>query len=366
MLSRRQVRCCAGILRHILYRETAPLPAMDRAVMRRIFHLNGMESMVDCCEDPALAPLRAPEKAFGHMLYQRSIQHTVTFLFQEMNRRGIRAAVLKGVAVSECYPKDVVRTSGDIDLYVPGSQREAVSQMMREAGLSLASDLVNGQCGADTFVTSAGVCVEVHYIYFLRLSARQKKVLRRHGFFSADLFVPSAEGNYSVLRPEAHLFYLAYHAGKHMLAHTVTLRMLSDITMFVNRYADEIDGEAFRRLADELRYTRIFNALFCFCKKHLGMRKDFWRKSGCSMDFFVRLMFKSGEERSWERFIDRGPEAWIFYRGQCVEENGEFRSRYCYAPGKAFKRKYSFSTFVFWWLLRLIWGCEVDFSREAA
>ncbi len=365
MLSREQIKAVTAVERRILYGDGVPLPAVDTEYMRELFYLHGLESMVDCADDPALASLQKPENVFGHMLYQRTLDHTRTFLFQQMNIRGIKAAELKGAAISECYPSRIVRTSGDLDLFVPGRQREAFTRMMEETGIERISDVTTGQCGVDTFGTAGGVRIEVHYLYFQRMSARQRGILRDRGYFSEEVIVPSADGRYCTLRPEVHLLYLIYHAGKHMLVHTITLRMLMDLTAFVNRYADEIDGAAFRRLIKELGFTRICNALMCFCMAHLGMRKDFWKRTGCPMDFFLRLMMNSGREPSAERFIRRMPETWTFYQNDCVEEEGEFRSQNRYRPGKALKSKFAFSTFTAWWAVRLLWHYEVDFSGEA-
>ena len=364
MLDRDQINALTAIARRILYQDQTPVPAADPAALRQLFFLHGMESMVDCCDDPALAPFRKPENAFGHLLYHRSLEQTLLLLFAQMRRRGIKAAVLKGEAVNACYPASVVRTSGDIDLYVPGRQRDAVNRMMAELGIPVDRDMDHGQCGVDTFLTSAGVEIEVHYLCFQRMSARQRRILRAHGFFSAAAVVPSADGRYDTLSPEMHLLYLIYHAGKHMLVHTLTVHMLMDLTAFVNRYAPEIDAKAFRRLVRELRFTRICNALLCFCMKHLGMRRDFWKRTGCSMEFFLRLMCNSGSENYWEQYISRLPGEWKFYLNRCVERDGEFFHQSLYLPREAFRNKMNFSTFVGWRALRLLWHCEVDHSGE--
>ncbi|MBR4726857.1 MAG: nucleotidyltransferase family protein [Clostridia bacterium] len=366
MLDREQINSLTAIARHLLYQEQTPVPAADVADLRQLFYLHGMQSMIDCSEDPALAAFRKPENAFGHLLYQRSLDQTLVQLFEEMRSREIKAAVLKGAVINECYPPAVVRTSGDIDLFVPGRQREAFNRMMEELEIPMDRDMDHGQCGVDTYASAAGVLVEAHYLYFQRMSARQRKILRAAGCFSEDAVVPSADGRYCTLRPEMHLLYLIYHAGKHLMVHTITFRMLMDLTAFVNRYAPEIDAAAFRRMIRKLRFTRICNALMCFCMKHLGMRKDFWKKTGCSMEFFLRLMLNSGKELYWEQFIRRMPIDWKFYPNICIERDGEYLHQYRYLPKMALKNKYYFTTFVAWWALRLLWHCEVDFSGEVA
>ena len=366
MLDRAQIKSLTAIARHILYQEHTPLPAAEPAMMRQLFYLHGMESMIDCCEDPALAPFRKPENAFGHLLYHRSLEQTLLLLFAEMRSRGIKAAVLKGKVINECYPANVVRTSGDIDLFVPGRQREAVDRMMADLHISIGRDMDHGQCGVDTFETAAGVRIEVHYLYFQRLSARQRKYLRAQGCFSEEAIVPSADGRYDTLRPDLHLLYLIYHAGKHLMVHTVTLHMLMDLTAFINRYAPEIDAAAFRRMIRKLRFTRICNALLCFCMKYLGMRRDFWKKTGCSMEPFLRLMFNAGQETYWEQYISRMPGDWKFYPNICIERDGEFFHQYQWLPKRIFKNKSTFSTFVGWAAMRLLWHYEVDFSGEVA
>ena len=226
-----------------------------------------------------------------------------------MDKRGIACALLKGEALSACYPTDVIRASGDIDLFLPGKQREAFGRMMADLGFRLEKDIFSGQEGVDEYVSENGIHLEAHSAYFQRLTARQRKLLKERGFFSSELFERADE--FSTLKPEAHLIYLVYHADKHLVNHGLTLRMLMDLTQFVNRYADEIDKNAFRAFISELGLTRLTNAVFCWCEKYLGMRRDFWRKTGPRRDFFVRLMMQSIKD---ERYICHAPQQW----GACV------------------------------------------------
>lgn len=367
MISVRKARDCELVLRHLLYGDTTPFAEdTDWKTLREIVEVRRVECLVDCSADPALAPLRRPEKAFGHVLCRRTQRETVKRLFQEMKERGLRAALLKGMELERCYPAGTVRTSGDIDLFVPNKQRQAFMRMMAELGIPLISDIRSGQTGVDTYQTAAGAKLEVHFIIFYRLGAFQRKRLRELGFFSDRFFVPGGDEEiaYETFCPQAHLFYLLYHTIQHMLHQTLRLQMLADLTAYVNRHADSLDASALRDLLRELTLLRPANALLCYCARHLGMRQDFWPVSGPAMEFFLRFMMKSEHPRHWERFFDRN--MWAFYPIECIEKDGEYYLRYTYHPLRALKSKYNLSTFCVWWLVRLVWGIRVDTSGETA
>lgn len=365
MLTRKEAENCCAALRRIVYHDESPLSVSDWDRMRGIMVAHGVASMADCADDPALLPMQDRKKALAYISYRFALRETVYRLFREMEKRGIKSAVLKGEAVNECYPPNVMRVSGDIDLYLPGKQREAFGQMMQELGFRLQKDVFTGQLGVDDYYSPEGIHLEVHSVYFQRLSAWQRKLLKERGFFSSAFF--QRVGGYVTLKPEAHLLYMVYHADKHIISHGLALRMLMDLTQFVNRYADEIDKTAFQTFIRQLKLTRITNAIFCYCEKYLGMRRDFWRRTGPGMEFFLRLMMTPAKEElrshNWERLFRR-PYPY-FYEESCEESDQEYQIRHSYKPRNLLKSKYHLSVFVFWWCIRLVWGFDVDRSNEA-
>ncbi len=365
MISRKEASTCALVLRHILYGEQTPFAAdTDWRSLRQIVELHGIDSLVDCCTDPALSPLKDQKKASTNAVYHQMLRYTVQHLFQEIEKRGIKAAVMKGIALDNCYPANSVRTSSDIDIFVPGTQRQAFSDMMRDMGNTLVTNIHNGQTGVDTYVTPIKIELEVHYIIYYRMGARQRKLLRDNGFFSDRFFMPDGDQDISYLTfaPIAHLIYLLYHTGKHMLTHTLSFRMLADITMYVNRYADQIEKEKLLDLLKQLSLLRMSNALFCFCMRYLGMRQDFWKKTGPAMETALRQMMNNEKVRFWERFPRR--YVWSFYPIKCVEKDNEYYIQYTYHPWRAFTSKYNLATFVTWFTLRVIWQYEIDTSGD--
>lgn len=366
MLLKKDAAACEQALRHILYGEDTPFgPRTDWDRIGKIVSRHRMESLAECAGDPALSALSRPERAFGHMLYRSTLRRTMQAVLDEAARRGIRMAVIKGAVLEACYPPDAVRNSGDIDLFVPGDRREAVSAMMADLGLSLVSDIYDDQEGVDVFHTPGGMELEVHYIIFRFFSARQRRILRKRGYFSESCLTPFSDGRLrcETLAPEAHLTYLLYHAAKHMTHHDLSYRMLADLTLFVNRYADSIDREDFRALIRELRFTRPVNALLCYCARHLGMRADFWRQTGWSMAPEVRMSLTSVKPYSLGRYQRAVYEP--FYLSECVRGEDGYHTLHTYSPAKALEKKYVFFSFLFWRIIRAVWGLEIDKSNTA-
>lgn len=366
MISKKDAAACERALRHLLLHEQTPFPPdTDWDKISAIMSAHRMDSMLECAEDPALQALRRPEAHFGHVLYRRSLHQTLKALTEEMERRGIRAAVMKGVVLEDCYPPEVVRNSGDIDLYLPGSQREAFSAMMRDMGITLVSDINDSQDGVDVYHTPGNIEVEAHFIIYQFFTARQLRIMRKLGCFSAEGLVPfSSDVSCYTLKPEDHLIYQLYHTSKHAMRHDMSYRMLTDLTMFVNRYADSIDWEKTRQLVRELNMTRASDALMGYCIRHLGMRPDCWPDAGRRMEWLMRLSLTSPVPYRWERFQQR--TYWPFYTARCVEQDGKFYTVRHYRPAEALKRKYLITTFLFWRIIRVLWKTEIDHSDEIA
>lgn len=332
--------------------------------MGQILAVHRMRSMTDCAQDPALRPLTLPKNTLAHAMYRHVAHETMKMLFVEAARRGIRMAVIKGVVLEDCYPPDLIRNSADIDLYIPGDQREAFNSLMWEQGMTLLSDIYKRQQGVDVFRTPGDLTIEVHYIIFRMFSARQRRILRARGYFSADSLTPcSAAGiDCMTMKPEAHLVYLLYHTIKHMLHHGLRYRMLTDLTLFINRWGDAIDWTDLHALIRELRCVRPVNALLCYCMRHLGMRIDCWRKDGPALEPLVRLSLTSARYYAWERFHVR--LYWPFYRSDCVHTADGYRNRHTYCVAKAFRGRRILTTFVVWRVLRAVWGMEIDRTGE--
>ena len=365
MLTKKEAARCEQVLRHLLYGEDTPLPPdTDWVRMGQIMAAHRMQSMTDCAQDPALRPLAHLANARAHAMYRHAAHETMKALFAEASRRGIRMAVIKGVVLEDCYPPDLIRNSWDIDLYIPDDQREAFNRIMQEQGMTLTSDIYKSQQGVDVFCTPSGLKIEVHYIIFRMFSARQRRILRKRGYFSADCLMPCTAAGIDcvTMKPEAHLVYLLYHTIKHMLHHGLRYRMLTDLTLFVNRWGDAIDWTDLRALIRELRCIRPVNALMCYCMRHLGMREDCWRKEGPALEPLVRLSLTSARYYAWERFHVR--LNWPFYRSECVHTEDGYRNRHTYCVARAFKRKHLLATFTVWRVLRAIWGMEIDKTGE--
>jgi hypothetical protein len=368
MITQKQARACTLVLRHILYGEKTSLDSRtDWNELKQIIQLHTLSSMVDCSDDPALAPIQEKQNVFGHLLYRRTMRQTIRVLFLEMEKRNIKAALLKGTALESCFPPGVVRTCGDIDIFVPGAQRQAFTQMMADMDIAQKSNIHNGQTGVDSYITPAGFEIEAHYIIYYRMGAFQRKLLRQNGYFSDRYFVPGDDPEipYQTFSPNAHLLYLVYHSSKHLLSHDLSFRMLADLTMYVNRYGEEIDWPAFQNLLKQLSLTRLANAQFCFCEDYLGMRSDCWKRTGPSMERFLRMMMCSGSEHLWEiPFIKQ--YVWVFYSIECLEKDNEYYIRYTSHPFRAFKSLRDLIIFIAWRLVRLLWGYRVDTSGEMA
>lgn len=73
---------------------------------------------------------------------------------------------------------------------------------------------------------------------------------------------------------EQHLIYQIFHIAKHFSFEGLPLRYLTDLTLYVNSYAHQINYEHFWLVMEQLKYAVFCDAIFKICNQYLGMCSD--------------------------------------------------------------------------------------------
>lgn len=178
-------------------------------------------------------------------------------------RNGIKMYVLKGMVVSECYPKPNHRVSTDIDCYLlpESSEFDAWSlgnDLIRSKGFKVNTDFYKNS----SFEIS-GVLVENHqFLTPFRGNKRLKffeNVLQ--SYLKSDKGLDIIKGTH-LYRPPVMMtaLFLVEHAYSHFLHEGLTWRHVLDWMMFSKKHHKEIFWSEFDSLIDESGFRRFYDS----------------------------------------------------------------------------------------------------------
>lgn len=186
--------------------------------------------------------------------YQKHLQ-AIRTLTGYLAEHGMRTMVLKGYALSLCYPEPKHRPSGDIDIYQFGKFNEADALLEQNAAVA-----INRTHHHHTVFMWNGVAVENHYdfvnIYTHPMHAKLDSELKRMAEMEQGEMV------HGVLLPSPNLMALftLVHSAEHFAAEGVVLRQLVDWWLLKQKYSERADWTKVESLLDELGFGRFYKA----------------------------------------------------------------------------------------------------------
>lgn len=194
-------------------------------------------------------------------------------LYDELGKRGLHPAVLKGIVCRSLYPQPEQRASTDEDLLILPEEFARYHEALLSCGLQLVDPHAQ-LSGADEVSyrdDDRGLYLELHMQPFPPDSSAYGDCNR--------LFIGALERTtelliYGVsvrtLGETDHLLYLLCHAYKHLLHGGVGIRQICDILMFSRRFGKAIDWGQIRGACDQLHISLLIAAVFRIGERHLG------------------------------------------------------------------------------------------------
>lgn len=176
---------------------------------------------------------------------------------------GIRTYVLKGMVVSECYPKPQYRVSSDVDCFLlPDKGDEDVwekgNQLMEDAGYKVGRGFYK-----NSSFSLFGLTVENHRFM---VPFRGNHRLRRleavlQGMLKSDKGEDSFNDTW-LYRPPVMVsaLFLIEHAYSHFLHEGLTWRHVLDWMMFSRKHREEIDWQALDTMIDEFGFRKFYDS----------------------------------------------------------------------------------------------------------
>lgn len=210
-------------------------------------------------------------KAFTQMFMNSEIKKVV----EAGEKSGITFIIFKGLAVASLYPDPNLRSSSDADILVyPEQQKEAV-ELLKSLGYESVQE--GSKDHVPVFCKSAGtvrMTIELHDCLWEDYEGKQAEILESLNLSSRETLIKQNfwGTEYNTLGITEHLVFQLFHIVKHLFFEGISLRYFTDITLFVNKFYDEIDWERVRENMKALHYERFLDCIVTICQRYLGMR----------------------------------------------------------------------------------------------
>lgn len=202
----------------------------------------------------------------------RAMNNELLAFTDELNKRDIPYALLKGQGVATLYPNPLHRVCGDIDLYVPATH---LKEMHR--GFMAFGAVREAETRHHINYRANGIEWELHHsIYYFQKEERNHTFMRyvEEAMQDAPAYVTIGDEKVRVLPPTMNVLLLLSHIVDHFYCEGVGLRQLCDYALMLHHKRGEIDGVKLLQALDELSLTRAYQVFGYICTHYLGLPEE--------------------------------------------------------------------------------------------
>jgi len=188
-----------------------------------------------------------------------------------LDSAGIKFMLLKGDILSSLYPDPMYRRASDADLFVSEEYLERTEKKLLARGYKYIPNY--GIKYEKTYQLGGILTIEVHTRLFEDFYERNRPAIK-----TAGLEDPSSRRVVSVLDTlvetlalDHFLIYVICHHTKHFIAAGIYLRHLVDISVYIDKYHDQLNWEFIFTMLDQLGVLEFTFCILHICQRYLGM-----------------------------------------------------------------------------------------------
>lgn len=240
---------------------------------------NKVYAMVwDAIEDKKLIPddLRKvwDGKRFQIFVRQRKHYYDLCKILTAFGEQGIEYLVFKGNILAQLYPNPAYRVSADSDILVREEDKEKADSIIRGLGYTHEPQKDKVETYSNP---SSGHYIELHTSIFEDYEGEQIKKLEAMHLTAPESTVRVDIGGFSMhtLGITEQLTYQFYHMIKHFVLEAANIRFMTDITLYINRYYEEINRARFWNEMKTLGYEEFCSNFLAVCERCFGLCKEF-------------------------------------------------------------------------------------------
>jgi hypothetical protein len=241
--------------------------------------------------------------------YQKitALRQILKFLHEE----NISYYILKGVGLNTMYPKEEMRSFGDIDLYIPKAEDLEKTHQFFVSRDCTVEETFSDNHTAYVYKGSGVTCeVEVHWKMTAEfnngeLDQRLEEIYRQLDG-SQYMTVMPMQTEVRILPPTYNALHLLAHMLQHLMYTGFGLKLFSDWTVFWQKHGHEVNTEQFLGWIKQLHIENFLYAVTAVCIRNLGLPEDCcpwmadWQPDEELLDALLRDVFVGGEHGKYD------------------------------------------------------------------
>lgn len=178
---------------------------------------------------------------------------------------GVEGIIFKGAVIADTYPEYLLRVSGDADVLIKAEDEKLALDILAKEGYLI--NYAESKENETTLYKGNILVIELHTSLWEDYKGDHIDKLNDMNITDENLFVDfqGCDIQAKTLGITKHFTYIFYHMIKHFIPGGIGIRHLLDITLFYNKYENEIDLNEFYENMHILGYDMFCKAIFRLC-----------------------------------------------------------------------------------------------------
>ena len=200
-------------------------------------------------------------------------------ILKYLKEKNINYYVLKGVGLSTMYPKEEMRSFGDIDLYIPKQDDvEKTHLIFTKLGCDVEKSFADHHI-VYIYRTTNVVCeVEVHWKMTADFNngVLDEKLESIYRQLDGDQYmtVKPMQLEVHILPPTYNALHLLAHMLQHLMRAGFGLKLFCDWTVFWQKHGKDVDSEQFLEWIKDLHIENFLYVVTTVCCKYFGLSRE--------------------------------------------------------------------------------------------
>lgn len=262
----------------------------------------------------------------NRLLNKRTVETTAHF-----QNHGFKCCILKGQGVATLYPNPLLRTSGDIDVWLCGGRKRIYEFTRLDAKLEGFTYMhihypLHNDVDVEVHVTPGYLFAPMENLRLQRYFHRCSKVQ-----FCNDIELPEGVGRINVPTDEFNKFYIFLHIYRHFFYEGIGFRQVFDYYYVLRQSATEDCMMRTVEMFRSLKMLRFACAMMWVLKEVFGLEDEFLLVEPDEKEgrFLLSEIMQAGNFGKYDTRIDRKnyhkllPRVW-----NSVKRNWKFLVRY--------------------------------------
>ena len=295
-----------SLLRAGLWEQSIPLSSCGPIDFEELYRLAEKQTVIGLIAaglehveglDASVVPQRFSEATKSLEQGNQGMNKTIAWLFSRLEEEMIRAVLVKGAGIAQCYQRPMWRAVGDIDLLLDaGNYRRAKETFLQFAKQTEAEDNYSKHLS----LMFGTIVLELHGTMRTGLSSRIDNgvdVVLNHIFFHEGIRIwRDGDKAIPLPAPDDDAILIFTHFLKHFYKGGIGLRQICDWCRLLWTYKEEIDTNLLKKRLAGMGLTTEWMVFGTYAVEYLGMPAE-------AMPMYESSPWRSRKAKRVNRFI---------------------------------------------------------------